>query len=383
MYKLSFQEEQMKAAIMHTLSFVPGIEKILSIYFSPIENNLKTESYSPSNDNYTIETFDPTLQAGIIDFFRKKRASYTWNKTEEIPFEKEITEQGQLDVFSELDTNVLTLYIPNEYDHKNDLLFIHLKPQLQYYGILKDNAVLSTESKSVIANLTRNSIISFLSNLSNDKKAFESIRVNTKTIIDKQAILKKEYEITKEKYAESVVTYAKLFLSETCDKHNLGEIYFTATALAKIKKYDNEINELKIIIEEAAYYVYNMYSGLNHYQIEIDEIHLRFERTAQIKQESRNIIAPQYYKTLQLLDKLESSIKSVEAQNLLLTSSNVASFCNPPISAPAISDAIKKHKVKILFLFDKYPDKWQHIRTDFKPITNILPEKLISIEKLA
>ena len=383
MFKLSFQEERMKVAVQHTFSVIPGIEKLVSIYFSPTENTLKVESSRMINDAIEVETFDPSIQAGKIDYFRKKRTQYSWNKKEEIPYEKDKIQIGQLDVFSALEANILSLYIPNEYDHKNDLLFIFVKPQLQYYGILKDNAILSNESKSIIAELTRNSLVSLLSNIENDKKAFNAIKENTKTIINKQLTLKKEHEITKDKYGESVVNYAKLFLGEICEKQNLGEIYFTSAALYLIKKHECDINTLKTIIEEAAYYVFNMYSGNSNFQIEIDEIHLRFESNTQIIPEAKNIIAPQYYKTIQLLDKLELAVKNLDEQNLFVTSANVGGQISPPISAPAITDALKKHKAKILFLFDKYPEKWTLIRNNFKPIINIQPNSKVDIEKYA
>jgi hypothetical protein len=45
-----------------------------------------------------------------------------------------------------------------------------------------------------------------------------------------------------------------------------------------------------------------------------------------------------------------------------------------PISAPAITDAIRKNRENILQLLEQHPEKWQLIRSYFKPLTNILPE---------
>jgi len=57
---------------------------------------------------------------------------------------------------------------------------------------------------------------------------------------------------------------------------------------------------------------------------------------------------------------------------LPLTGKNVGSHCDKPISAPAISDALKKHRSEIIALFEQYPDQWPIIRKDFAPIRNIL-----------
>ncbi|MBL6950397.1 MAG: hypothetical protein ISR57_07110, partial [Bacteroidales bacterium] len=55
-----------------------------------------------------------------------------------------------------------------------------------------------------------------------------------------------------------------------------------------------------------------------------------------------------------------------------LTSVNVGKEFPTPISAPAITDALRKHKKRIIHLFDQYPEKWEIIRHEFRPIQNIL-----------
>jgi hypothetical protein len=59
-----------------------------------------------------------------------------------------------------------------------------------------------------------------------------------------------------------------------------------------------------------------------------------------------------------------------------LTGLNVGSACSTPISAPAISDALKKHRNKILTLLGLYPDRWNLIRSEFKPLINVISTKV-------
>jgi len=61
---------------------------------------------------------------------------------------------------------------------------------------------------------------------------------------------------------------------------------------------------------------------------------------------------------------------------LKLTGTNVGKACPVPISAPAISDALYNHKSKIINLMKTYPDKWDVIRTDFRPLKNVIKEEL-------
>ena len=45
---------------------------------------------------------------------------------------------------------------------------------------------------------------------------------------------------------------------------------------------------------------------------------------------------------------------------------------DPPVSAPAITDALGKNRDFIRLLLKKYPEKWEAIRNDFKPLLNLL-----------
>jgi hypothetical protein len=82
-----------------------------------------------------------------------------------------------------------------------------------------------------------------------------------------------------------------------------------------------------------------------------------------------------YNKTFLLLDKLENAALHVKSKNMLLTGANIGHEFPTPVTPPAITDALKKHKQKILFLFREYPDRWEIIRTEFRPVQNILNAK--------
>jgi hypothetical protein len=79
-----------------------------------------------------------------------------------------------------------------------------------------------------------------------------------------------------------------------------------------------------------------------------------------------------YIKTIQMLNKLENAANKVQSNGKSLSGSNLGHAMSTPISAPAISDALKKHKNKIQSLCNKYPDEWTLIRKAFRPVINIL-----------
>lgn len=105
----------------------------------------------------------------------------------------------------------------------------------------------------------------------------------------------------------------------------------------------------------------------------IHDLHLDAETYVpeQRKEEVSSYPEDRYTKTIYLLDRLETAAKEVVMLKKKLTGKNVGELCDRPISAAAITDALDKHKKKIIDLFEKYPDKWEIIRNDFRPVRNL------------
>ena len=127
-----------------------------------------------------------------------------------------------------------------------------------------------------------------------------------------------------------------------------------------------------------------MYYDSEEADLYISEEYLNFEDTiSPISKPQEVQLFSRYSKTILLLDRLENASRNVIAQKLDLTGVNVGNSFSPPISAPAISDALKKHKNKIIHLFNEYPDKWAIIRKEFRPVKNIISPRSEIIEKSA
>ena len=139
---------------------------------------------------------------------------------------------------------------------------------------------------------------------------------------------------------------------------------------------------LRIILEKAAQYAQTMQINRNVREILISDYHLIFsskqnQKNLEILPVSEQIsdIPARYNKTFLFLNKLENAAQSVKLKNLLLTSVNVGNEFPSPITPSAITDALKNHQSKILYLFKELPHQWQIIRSEFRPVQNILNPK--------
>ena len=160
-----------------------------------------------------------------------------------------------------------------------------------------------------------------------------------------------------------------------------GIIYrFSDGAMKKIREYAGDIGNLKPVIAQAARYAETMNLEGSTLDILIADFHLVMDekkepRKKETISEPVGDVPVKYNKTFLLLDKLENAAMHVKSKNMMLTGANIGHEFPTPVTPPAITDALKKHKQKILFLFREYPDRWEIIRNEFRPVQNILNTK--------
>ena len=352
---------------------IPGIEKIITVHYDnnqKIISGILTEkrNHEYSSRRLIIDKILPTLQK-----YMEENSPYDWYNKQNLPFEIEIDDKNKtIDIFSELQNIVLLIRVPDELNQYNDLVFLYLNENPSNFGVTNSINPLTTDNKSIIAFLLYNTIKTFTDRQSHDREVLRANNSKTRQIINNTESLKYELQKTKENYGYSLVKLCQQYVKNWTDV--TGKKYIlSAGVLEKIKSYKGEIKNLEKIIEETVSYVDNLYLDDNE-EIEILEWHLHFnfiesKRTDSAFTDKKD---DRYAKTLSLLDKLEKSALVVKSKHLKLTGTNVGQACPVPISAPAISDALYNHKSKINTLLELYPEKWETLKSEFKPVMNIM-----------
>lgn len=387
MTTFSFTDSPVLNVLRNAHSILPGIDKVIGVFYCPETSEIKIKQVLNASGNYHLpEDIDFTDDEGLIEPMRKSNSYFQWLKKEETPFEYSQKKKAvQMNVFQELENTILVLGFQNETDQKNDLLFFYFNQDHSNFGVSDSNKVLNSENKKIIGFLLYNSVKTMMGNYRRDNNALNTYNENTKSIIRRYTQSRDDLEKTKNNYGLSLVDLCKSYVKE-CSETNVRFNYILADdALEKIKLYQGDITALKIIITKAIHYINNLYHDSSATDIYITVDYLNFETigagTATKPQEVQ--LYDRYSKTILLLDKLENAARDVVAKNMDLTSANVGNACSTPISAPAISDAVKKHKNKIIHLLNKYPDRWRLVRTDFRPVRNIISSRPDLMEKTA
>jgi hypothetical protein len=84
-------------------------------------------------------------------------------------------------------------------------------------------------------------------------------------------------------------------------------------------------------------------------------------------------------KIIDLLDRYETAAFQAQKAGFEVNGKNVARFCSPIVSPPAITDALKKNAAKIESTILQHPNQWPLIRKSLKPLREIDDYKKLKI----
>jgi hypothetical protein len=148
----------------------------------------------------------------------------------------------------------------------------------------------------------------------------------------------------------------------------------TEEALLKIREFKGNIKHLPVILENAIVFTENLLMQSEEEVVQIHPYSLDFDSYQVIEKAEQftKKIDSRQSRAMQLLDRLEVAAIGLKNKNMAIISANVGKALVPSVSAPAITEALGKSRDLIRQLVDKYPDKWETIRAEFKPLINQL-----------
>ncbi len=366
----------------HVCDIVVGVERIIGIYHSDNSNkSLSGISLTYRNNQLLEEQIQFESSSYKTESFISTNGTYKWIDKTQLPFEISSNNKKQLTIFSEENNLVLVIPIQNTYITKKDFICIYFKEGIDQFGVSHQKNNLSTQNKTIIGHLVAKSVNSLSKTYLEQENKFKQFVDKTRQIFtnQKNKVVNKQLD----QYEQFIKAWAISILNELGDSDGVNYVY-NDEALQKILKSDCGYNEIKKSIIEAVEYV----KYLSVYQIQDEAIiepeyitFVNFKDTYVNFENNDNSLSPKLVKTKELLDKLEKYSILVSQNNLNLTSYNVGRAMERPITPAAISDAISKNKERINILFKQFPDKWNFIKNNFRPIINITEMKFNDLTK--
>lgn len=369
--ELSFLKHPFLRILENVHYFFPGMEKVVVVYYDHVKREIAAAGVLPKKAPGVVEPVSLGDNKAIVQRSRGNKTPTAWYTRKELPYDLQPLQRNQIEIFEERQRTVLLLRFPNSFDGMQDLVFLHFQESMSMFGLDLTTRSLSTDFKSIIGFLVHHFILTFTRVIETDAKAVQSIIDSTKSTITEMMQVKDDLKRTQEYYGQSLVdlcqNYLEEFQKETGRHYRLHE-----SAFRKIRTYGGEIKHLTTIMKNAMLYADYLSGSSSQGPILLYDWHLNTQAYVPEKRKEPLPSYPEdrFTKTIYLLNRLESAAKEVIKQNLKLTGHNVGQFCEKPITAAAITDALYKHKKKIVELFAKYPDKWELIRNDFRPVRN-------------
>lgn len=368
---LSFLHNEYNYLIRQIHGVMPGLIKIVVIYFDKKADKLKSLYFQKEGSGSDkIEPMLLNVPVELISSLRIIKTAYTWIRQEDIPFETKSTQISK-DIFDEVENTVLLIRRQNRFDNQFDLLYLYFRKNPGDIIISRSDKPLSTNNKAIIGTLMVNMISQMIRQKDEDYGLYRTLEGINENIVNQASALKKEIHSLKAGYGESILSLCESYLENYSDKYNRKYV-LSEEAREKLKSFNGSIKSLRLIIRNAVSYVNNNETYLLNDEILIREWYLDIESSHNQEEKPISNMNDRHVKTIELLDKLEKAAIRVKYEQRKITGKNVGESFSEPVTAPAITDALKKHKSRIKALFEKYPERWEFIRGNFRPVLNLV-----------
>jgi len=361
--------------VVHTRETVPGVTKVMVFYR---EKGEYMYCMASSGETPLVEVCTGNLQLQIQNHFKSK-TPWEWLSTDDLPYEINSRSLIQRTVFSEENNRVLLIRLTFETSSRNLLVFVHFPEHFNWAGKDRQQKELTTEHKSLISFLLYHQLFKAANDYIKNDKTRSSIAHSFEILGKQVSGINTGIDKANEKLNRWKSELIRHFIDEIATTAGIS-VSIDTSAIQALLKLDITPAELKKLIYRSVA-IASVTSVSDEPDILLYDWHLMAVSPSEKAGKAEGMVAEKISdRTIALLDRFELAAKKVIDAGESLTGQNLGKACTPSISAPAISDALKKHRDRIVLLLKRYPDRWILLRTNFKPIQNQLLSRSTDIK---
>ncbi len=351
----------------YSMSLITSISESMVVYFDDTE--AREVMLRRQNQNSAVIEEVLWFDSKMVRPTARDKV-WQWLTDAEMPFSKsKLARESNLTLFDENKVKNLQISILNGNSESILICYFVFGEQNPLFGHSTELA-LTTENKMLIANMMSNYVLQ-LRHLYNQQ--LETTRFLHDQFRFTEQQLRQLYQKSgnaKEVRADLVAQFCEIRLAALSEKMGV-EFELSAQSIKELDNNNVSLIQVEDILCSATHRLQVMFPLDKRLIIEPWHLGFELEDTEMVGNES-SISDIRYSRTIDLLNKLEDAGKRVKKLHLKLTGTNVGMHCETPISAPAITDALRKHSNRIVKLMNLYPDRWTLLRTDFRPLQNLL-----------
>lgn len=368
----------LKHELMYAAEFIPGmlkgLERICYFYYDSGRRQIISMSTQGDGASLPLPLNDASL--AHVARWRKEKKAPVWLQSDELPFDSEYGKERKIQFsFEDEDKrNILLIPLRNVQDHLNDLIFIYLDKNMNHFGMQRTRGALSQDQKLIIQELISNTLNSIIEEHKKNQSIYAGILANRQSISTKYEQSQKELEKRDVFYKKHIKEFVRSILEQSGKRLGM-QVVMEESVYDEIFAYRGDLDRLEKAIRTAAEVALNTHFSHSDilkisqtdFILPAEEVSFNYEQMT----EKKSIQFDRYAATIELLDRYEDAAKEVLHTGEKLIGKAIGARCNPPITNAAITDSIKKHGLRILELFDRYPERWGIIRSEFKSIQNL------------
>ena len=361
---------------------LPNLEKMIAVFYDKDKKGLSVMACDINHPDLVTLEFSEDFDYYALTRLRNAVNHSLWMEESDLPFSKISVNPTQKELFHETDNSVLLTRLRNRYDKNSDLYILYFNRDASNFGPVRNGDILDTTAKTVIESTVYNAILFYRRQRENQIRDFTKYKTYLGRLRDKTKIIAAKQNKSIEEIKKKKLDFANYILHKITDIKKI-DISFSPEAERLIVDFRSNFIQMEDWIKEAFDFAWFSDFDPNNPMLIIEDWHFKDIEIIELPKETDDIVEQRYYKTYSLLNKLENAANKVVASRKKLTGAAVGQAMENAISAPAITDALKKHGRKIVSLMEKYPNRWTIIRTEFKPVLNVLESKSNRISKSA
>ncbi|WP_430811135.1 MULTISPECIES: hypothetical protein [unclassified Carboxylicivirga] len=350
--------------------FLNGLDRVILFYrINNVEPGYEAMEWNRQLQQAMVPMTVGEELAARLDEIIAERKPHQWLRPEHLPFVQQATLSiAQLDLFSE--SQYLVLLVKSQVSHLAILSYLFFRNDCSNFGISDGRSQLETSHKAIIGKMASQFASISLNTFERNTTAEKTFREQTRELLSARQMVTQN---SQNEFTDWKSQWLDSYLNKQSERDGVNYVISKNTQ-AKILNSPGSYRQIEQALDKAVDYICKLFPATPGDTISLDEAYLILPSdTSQSSDHTTANQQPQtrQSKTMQLLDRLENAANALQQRGQAITSADVGAAMAKPISAPAISDALRKNKIRILQLLEQYPQRWTTIRQSFKPIINL------------
>ncbi|MGQ1946613.1 hypothetical protein ACT3CD_05880 [Geofilum sp. OHC36d9] len=343
-------------------SVFPGIDRVVLLFNEPDNAGISGQELVRQGNSYRLRTL---VIDGLENLVTKGDLGYTWLHPDQLPFENKNTLSDQFQLFSEEQHVVLSLRLGNT-GGMVDFFYLFFREDQSNFGVSRLQGPLDTARKALIGSVVFRMARMFYKSAQQFFDYIEEFTSVTRGLLENQSVDSEPVV-----GIEWISHWAEDFLSNYPLQPS-GRWVLHESSLKKLQKAA-DFNAAKTALSKAAQMTAMLYGKEDDWTILPATIFFTTKQEVRpVEKSPINNSESRMSRTKQWLDNIETAAARLVSVGEEPTGAAVGQSLQRPVSAPAITDWLRKNQRRVMLLLNQYPEKWPVIREHFRPLTNLV-----------